>query len=197
MTPRTLRRRWWCFALAAAIVVGEVVFVARAFAGPRLTAEGPGVHLVCMGRWQPRLDVLALLGEGHAQAYRVAARSFASHTWFNFAATWAPDSFAHGVVLWPAQQTIALTLKDGRTIEAATIMAMTPRPTCAPVMLGVSLRWLDPDDLERGRSRDGTTGAVLLVGFPDPDLGIGDVAGVQVRRRSTTGAAPPASGGTR
>jgi hypothetical protein len=151
-----------------------------------LTALTPqGDRLTLMREWRPRLDVLSMLGEGAAQAYRIALRTQSSEAWFTFAADW--DS----TVRWPARQTIALDLKDGRIFEASVIMAMSPRPEWRPIFLGQFSREVDPGDLEHGRTGD----VVLLVSFPKPDLALRDINGVRVVQRSRATALAPASGG--
>jgi hypothetical protein len=142
-----------------------------------------GGALTVMGPWAPRVD-LNLFGPGHAQAHKIAAQSQASQRWFTIAADW--DS----ALTWPQGQTIALVLKDGRNLEAVQILAMTPRPQMRPIFLGLVSRTLYPSELEHGKNGR----CVLLVAFPDPDLGLRDIAGVQVRQKGA-GAAPPPGGG--
>lgn len=133
----------------------------------------------------PQRAALDHLPTEHAQAYRLAASSQVTARWFSFAARWG------SATTWPRGQTIALELKDGRVLEAASVMVMTPRPRMTPVLLGLADRRLDPHELEAGS--DGRT--VVLASFSDPDIGRRDVRGVQVRQRSKPGAAPPGSPG--
>jgi len=134
--------------------------------------------LTLMAPWEPRVK---LDQPGVAQAFQIASRNLYSQRWFTFAAQW--DT----ITAWPQGQTIALSLKDGRSLEASQVMAMTPRPQCRPVFLGLSSQLLDPSQLEHGRNGR----VVLLVSFPDPGIGLRDITGVQVRRKARSGAAPP------
>lgn len=138
--------------------------------------------LTLMSRWDPPLDILSLMPEGYAQAFRVANETKSSRAWFTVSARW--DSMTY----WPAGQVIEASTKDGRTLESSSAIAMTPRPECRPILLGIGNRWLDPSELEHGKGG----GVVLLVSFPDPKLGRRDIADVRVRSRQTRSAASPA-----
>jgi len=139
--------------------------------------------LTLMAPWDGGIAQRAVIeasGPGHAQAYRIALASQATVRWFSFAAAW--DS----AVSWPRGQTIVVTLRDGRRLQAGTVMAMTPLPEGRPIMLGLESRRLEPSELQHGRNGR----CVLLVSFPDPNLGRGDIRGVALEARRSGGGVP-------
>ena len=146
--------------------------------------------LVCgpitlMGQLDPP-EIPAFIPPQFVQSVRLVAKSRTTRSWFSAAARW--DS----TTLWPKGQEIVVVTKDGRSIASLSVMAMTPRPECVPIPLGIADRRIDPSAVDHGRSGR----VVLFVSFPDPRLGIGDVAEVRLRQRVTGAAASAPTGGT-
>jgi hypothetical protein len=136
--------------------------------------------LTLMAPWDGGGARAALLERVGAEAFQIAARTQASHRWFSFAADW--DS----ATTWPKGLTIVLSLKDGRRLKAATVMAMTPLPEARPIVLGLEPRRLEPSQLQHGRNGR----CMLLVSFPDPNIGLGDIRGLSLEARRPGGGVP-------
>lgn len=171
---------FWSVVVLAVLIVLSWILTPEVHGDPDRFVDSPGGRLTLIRSEHPAREALTVLGRGHAQAFWLILDS-PSHAWFRFAAAW--DS----TVRWPRDRTLVVTLRDGRELEASFIMVTGHPPTMVPVMLGLVDRWLEPDQLSvrRWRNRAAT---VLFVAFPDPRVGLGDIAGVQVRQRSRVAA---------
>lgn len=157
-------------------------------AGPDRFADGPGGRLTIQRSEHPNRELLGALGRAYARVLWIVADTEGSRSWFRFAAEW--DT----AFVWREHWTVAATLKDGRVIEATDIYVATPGPSGIPIRLGMTTRWVDPEELERRPWRKDRA-VPVFVAFPEVGIDLGDVAGVQVRKRTTTAAAPAADTG--
>lgn len=140
-----------------------------------ITCTSPqGQTLTLLDPWRySELQKFALehLPQSSGQAFRIAAASQVSHSWFRIGAAW--DS----TVVWPKGQTVVLTLKDGSRIKASTLLAVGVQPESRPIYLGLNYRSLDPSELEHERGHK-----VFLLAAFDGDVALRDVAGIEVMR---------------
>ncbi len=128
-------------------------------------------------QWHPDpWGILKMVKMGGGRGYRAAADSaLAGLTWLRLGARWEARQWARG-------ETIALTLKDGRELEAGPVWGMTG-PTNPPpgdrIELGLQTRLIRRADLDPG---SWGRGGLILAGFRAP-VEVKDVASVTIRQR--------------
>ena len=173
-----LRRIVLCFILlmgALAIAMFSCANgIGNAWSAPRLSYD----RITLYDRYDPPMEqVFGMAVTGVGQAYILAATS-TTKVYLRFGAR--RDS----VAFWPAGQTIAVVLKDGKRLEATDMFAVSPMDgpgRGAPIWLGKTQRWVDPKETEQGHNG---RGVLIFAGFDAPMLRVGDVAAIEICRRS-------------
>lgn len=166
-----------------------LLFVAPAWADPPRYTNEPGGRITLHQSERPNRALLDAIGRGYARLHWIVAESEASRSWFRFAAQW--DT----AFVWREGWTFVATLRDGRVIEATDVYVQTPGASGIPIRLGMDSRLVDPNTLERRRWKAYTV-VPVFVAFPEVGLDMGDVAGVQVRKRTARAAASAGAEGS-